>query len=101
MRLPRADVVIILDSPRWLCLWWRVLRRSIFERDQRPDLPDGCPEHVDWSLLKFIWRFKRQTWPRIEAARREFGAGVPVVRLRGRRQADICLATLPPAPTRP
>jgi adenylate kinase family enzyme len=53
-------LVIVLDTPRWFCLW-RVVRRSIFERGKRPDLAEGCPEHVNYDLLKFIWRFKRRT----------------------------------------
>lgn len=100
LRMPRADMVVILDSPRWLCLW-RVLRRSTLERGNRPDLPDDCPEHTDWELLKFIWRFKRVTWPRIDAARMEHGSGVPTVRLRGKRAIRDFLATLlrsPPSP---
>lgn len=96
-QLPRAELVIVLDTPRWLCLW-RVLRRSIFERGKRPDLAEGCPEHVNYDLLKFIWRFKRRTWPRIDATRLAFGADVRIVRLRGRREIDAFLVTLPPSP---
>jgi adenylate kinase family enzyme len=94
IRLPRADTVIILQCPRWLRLW-RVLRRSIFERGKRADLPVGCPEHVDWALLKFIWRFDRTTWPRIDAARVEHGATVPTCWLRSRREINDFLAALP------
>jgi adenylate kinase family enzyme len=94
LRLPRADAVIILQCSRWLRLW-RVLRRSIFERGNRADLPVGCPEHVDWALLKFIWRFDRATWPRIDADRIEHAATVPTYWLRGRREISDFLASLP------
>jgi adenylate kinase family enzyme len=97
LRLPRADAVVILERPRWLCLW-RVLWRSIFERGKRPDLPEGCPEHTDWELLKFIWRFKKRTWPRIEAARIENGFDVPVFRLRTEREISVFVAALPRSP---
>jgi adenylate kinase family enzyme len=97
LRLPRADAVIILERSRWLCLW-RVLWRAMFERNRRPDLPEGCPEHPDWSLFKFIWWFGRVTWPGIEAARIEHGAHVPVARLRGNREIKAFLATLPQGP---
>ncbi|HTV90187.1 MAG TPA: hypothetical protein VME41_14330 [Stellaceae bacterium] len=95
LRLPRADAVIIIDRSRWLCLW-RVVRRSCFRRGRRPDLPLGCPEKVDWEFLKFIWRFRKRTWPRIEADRRAYGQGVPVIRLRSKRQIHTFLAALPP-----
>jgi adenylate kinase family enzyme len=94
LRLPRADTVIILQGPRWLRLC-RVLRRSIFERGNRVDLPVGCAEHVDWALLKFISRFDSATWPRIDAARMEHGATVPTYRLRSRRDINDFLAALP------
>jgi adenylate kinase family enzyme len=97
LRLPRADAVIILESSRWLRVW-RVLRRTILERHTRPDLPEGCPERFDWDLLKFIWRFDRVTWPRIEVARLTHGPEVPVIRLRNGRDIAAFLATLPRVP---
>jgi adenylate kinase family enzyme len=93
LRLPRADAVIVLDRSRWLCLW-RVLWRTYVRRGRRPDLPDGCPEQVDWDLVKLIWRFDRRVWPRIDAARLEYGANVPVIRLRSERQIKAFLDTL-------
>jgi len=95
LRLPRADAVIILQRSRLVCLW-RVLWRSIFRRGRRPDLPPGCPEHVNWTLIKFIWRFPKATWPRIEAARAEHGPHVPVYRLNSAREIRAFLASLPP-----
>jgi adenylate kinase family enzyme len=94
LRLPRADVVIILHCPRWRLLR-RVLWRSLFERNTRRDLPAGCPEHLDWPLLKFIWRFDRVTWPGIEAARQEHGRDIPVIRLGNEREIAAFLANLP------
>jgi adenylate kinase family enzyme len=42
LRLARADIVIILYAPRWLCLM-RVMRRVIIST-RSPDLPEGCLE---------------------------------------------------------
>jgi adenylate kinase family enzyme len=97
LRLPYADAVIILDRARWVCLW-RVLWRASFRRGQRPDLPEGCADKTDRELLRFIWRFRNDTWPRIEAARIEYGAQVPAIRLRSDREVEAFLASLPPAP---
>jgi hypothetical protein len=39
--LARADTLVTIDRPRWLCLW-RIAWRSAFDRDpMRPDLPEG------------------------------------------------------------
>ena len=94
LRLPRADAVIILERSRWLRLW-RVLRRGILARSTRPDPPAGCPEHVNWGLLKFIWRFDKATWPRIDAARIQHGQNVPVIRLRTKREIASFFASRP------
>jgi adenylate kinase family enzyme len=92
LRLPRADIVSILEAPRLLRLM-RVMRRVIAST-RGPDLPEGCPEHWDWKHLVVIWRFDRVTWPQIEAARMAYGPDVPVIRLRGRREVTKFLASL-------
>jgi len=91
----RKYLVNAADDRRWLRLWG-VLWCSIFERGKRPDLPTGCPERTDWQLFKFIWRFDRVTWPRIDAARIEHGAAVPTYWLRSRREISEFLGAIPP-----
>ncbi len=92
LRLPRADTVIVLEAPRWLRLL-RVSRR-VWSATRVSDLPEGCPEHWDWDLLRFIWHFDRRTWPQIEAARMAHGAHVPVTRLRSTRQISAFLESV-------
>lgn len=87
LTLARADVLVVIDRPRWVCQW-RILWRSAFDRTpSRPDLPAGCPEQFDWKLMKEAWRYDRERVPVIEAERRQYGPDVPVVRLR--RDRDI------------
>lgn len=58
IRLARADAVVFLDLPGAVCLW-RAFSRSL--RDgERPDLAEGCPEHVDAEFLRFIAQFRRR-----------------------------------------
>ena len=83
LRLPRADIVIWLDTPRTTCLA-RVLWRSILNRP-RPDLPDGCTEKLDaefLGFLRYVWAFDRDKRPHIERERVATAAHVPVVYLR-------------------
>ena len=48
-RLGACDTVIFLDFARWVCLW-RLFRR-------RPDLPDGCPERLNWEFVRWVWTY--------------------------------------------
>ena len=60
MRLRRAEWVIFLDYPRWLCLW-RVMKRICRHRGRtRPDMTPGCAERWDWEFIRFIWDFKKK-----------------------------------------
>jgi adenylate kinase family enzyme len=86
LRLPRADLVIWLDPPKWLCAWravTRVLRAGEAHR----------PRDVG-KVLRFIRDFDRVNRPRIEALRVEHGPAVPVVRLRSRAEAEAFLSDL-------
>lgn len=50
-RLHAADTIIFLDMPRLLCLF-RVLKRRIeYNKKQRPDLAEGCPEKIRFPYL--------------------------------------------------
>lgn len=96
LRLPRADAVVVLDRSRWLCLW-RVLWRTYVRPGRRPDLPPGCPEQVDWRLIKLIWSFDRRVWPRIDAARLADGPDIPLIRLHNALEVAAFLKSLPAA----
>ncbi|HEV2295789.1 MAG TPA: hypothetical protein VGR35_18215 [Tepidisphaeraceae bacterium] len=63
--LPAADTIVWLDFPRRICMW-RIMKRLItyFGRT-RPDLPDGCPEQVDFEFLEYVWTFHEDTRPRM------------------------------------
>lgn len=97
LRLPRAELIVWLERPRWLCLWRaaaRVLRSGEFHRPA--DLR---------KVAVFIWNFDRINRPRIEAERQRHGPDVPVRRLAGDREIAVFLASvgraLPPPPRTP
>lgn len=59
IRLPRADTIIWLDSPRHIA-FPRVLKRVVLGYGRvRVDLAPGCPERFDWAFLKWAWTFRR------------------------------------------
>ena len=97
LTLARADLLIMIERSRWLCLW-RVLWRSLFARHgQRPDLPAGCTEQIDFGLFRQVWRYGIDRAPRLEAERLQVGSNVPVVRLYSDREIDAFLASSSPA----
>jgi len=93
LRLARADTVLWLDYPVWLCLW-RVVRRAIrFRGRTRPDMAEGCPERLNWEFLVYTARFPWRGRGGILAALPGF-AGT-LVRLRRPTDAARFLAGLP------
>jgi adenylate kinase family enzyme len=61
VRMAHADVIIFLDTPRWLCLW-RVIKRAImYAGHVIPGNPQGCKQNL-WSMkfvefLQWVWNF--------------------------------------------
>ena len=84
-RLARADTVIDLDLPAWLCLA-RVIGRVVRSGGKvRADMAPDCPERFDLEFLAYIARFPSAGRRRIEASLANFSG--ERVRLRG--QADV------------
>ncbi|ETW12313.1 DNA topology modulation kinase FlaR [Roseivivax marinus] len=66
-RIARADTVILLDIPVML-RFWRVLRRTATSYGRvRPDLADGCPEHVSMDFWRWVWASRQETRARLGA----------------------------------
>jgi adenylate kinase family enzyme len=97
LRLPRADLVIWVEQPMAKCLW-RVIQRAILSQFREHErLAPGCKEDALrlWSRIRFIVNFNRVNRPRIQAALKKYGPGVPVTVLRGDRDIASFLNTLP------
>lgn len=87
LRLPRADLVVRLERPRWSCAWRaiaRVLRPG--EAHRARDLP---------KVLRFIRNFDRINRPRIKSGLARYGAHVPIIRLRTDRAVEDFVRGLP------
>ena len=79
LRMPRADAVLFIDQPRWLCVYrilWRWL--TAFGR-RRPDLAEGCAENFDWDFFLWTWTFNAKSKPRILAAAAAYPTPVTVL----------------------
>ncbi len=60
-RIKKADMVIFLDVPTYLCLY-RVFKRALTHfGTERFSSAKGCPERwPDLKFLKFIWGFRNK-----------------------------------------
>lgn len=58
-RLSKADTVIFLDFPTWICLS-RVLKRTLrFYGQTRPDMGEGCPERISFEFLLYVFHYRK------------------------------------------
>jgi adenylate kinase family enzyme len=63
MRFARSDTVIYLNFSPLSCSL-RVLKRAL--KGDQIISESGCAENVNWTLLKYIWNFRKEKGPRIE-----------------------------------
>ena len=97
LRLERAEAVVVLDMPWWLCSA-RALRRGLRMPDQ---LPAGCT-YSRWERLRDEWQLAVRIWRQRNAEpaherdtiSRHGGHAVRHV-LRSRREVDVFLAGRP------
>jgi len=88
----RADTVVWLDLPSWLCLW-RIVRRGVQHWGKvRPDMAEGCPEQLDWKFLAYTATFRGA--PRQRIVDRLPGFAGTIVRIRRPRDVERFLRSL-------
>ena len=92
-RLERCDTIILLDMPRWLCLWRVVKRPLLYRNGSRPDMAEGCPEQLDPEFLSWIWNYSRSSKPRIVRLISEYSESRRFVCLRSTAEVKRFLST--------
>ena len=94
MRLPKADTVLFIDFPPYLCVW-RAIRRFIQYRGAtRPDMAPGCEERLTLSFLYWIWTFRSRRVAAISQMIEEHARDADVVVFRSQAQLDSYIETL-------
>jgi adenylate kinase family enzyme len=83
MRLKQAELVVMVDFPRWLCLLRACKRIFTYFGRTRPDMGHGCPETVNVSFFRWIWRYPYDERPELLKQLNEHGGHAKVVKLRG------------------
>lgn len=59
LRLEYCDTVIMLDYNRLTCFMGYFNRYLKFKGKSRPSMTEGCEEKLDWSYLKWLWKFPK------------------------------------------
>lgn len=65
MRYRKADCIIMLNAPRWLCLI-RIFKRRFFKDKTLDDRADNCPEQITYKYIKYMWLFKDRITPLLQ-----------------------------------
>lgn len=88
LRFARADLIVVLDLPRGRCLLGIVRRSLRWWGRTRPDMGPGCPERLPTlQFARWVWRYPKDSRPRLEAALADHAGHADVVRVRSRHQA--------------
>lgn len=69
VRFSKADTVIYLCYPRYLCIW-RVLKRALTKPQHLSD--SGCANFINYELLEYIWNFKKEKSLRIKELKNQY-----------------------------
>ena len=94
LRFERADTVVWIELPTWLCLWRAFARMLLAFGSVRPDLAPGCPERFDLEFYRYIWSWNRLTRPKMTRALADFAPGARLVRLASDAEKAAFIAAL-------
>jgi adenylate kinase family enzyme len=97
LRLERADTIVVLDTPWWICAaraFVRGLRKPV------GTMPEGCEDSVrrrlldEWRLVGVIWRHRRSEPEQERAMISQHGGHAALHVLRSKRAAREFLSRL-------
>jgi adenylate kinase family enzyme len=89
IRLRACDTVVFLDIPAVMCLWGIAQRRARHRGGQHAG---GVYDRITWSFIRYIWHYRRDMRPRVQALIADHAGHARVVNLRSRRAARDWLA---------
>ncbi len=90
-RIQKADVIIFLDIPRYLC-FWRIFKRVFtYYGKETPSSAAGCPEKLNWKFIKFlkwVWDFKKRYPGRIMELLGQYKSTKHIYILKSQKEID-------------
>jgi len=94
IRLSRADQVIYLDMPTWLCLYRIVKRRIMYHKKRRPDMNESCDEKLDLEFVKWVWNYRKRSRAHTIQKLKEAAGRSEVIILKSQREVKQYIHTL-------
>ncbi len=86
LRMPYADLIIILDISPVICVA-RALKRS-FEKTETCDKAKGCFEKFDFNFARYILSFRKKMLPKIQNEVNNLAPNTKVIHIKTKRRAD-------------
>lgn len=94
LRFSRSDTIVFMDYARRRCLL-RVLRRTLQHPGRsRPGMAEGCKERINWTLLRWVWRYPKIERPQLLAHLAALGPEKRVVVLRNDAEVERFLQSM-------
>jgi adenylate kinase family enzyme len=94
LRLARAELVIWMRPPRYVSVYGILSRWWKYRGQVRPEMPEGCPEKIDWPFFRYVWNFEKKDVPQLEAQFALARSDLPIVVLRSHKQSAALLSAL-------
>jgi adenylate kinase family enzyme len=93
-RFAASDTIIFLDFPRAICLW-RMVKRFVQNRGKnRLGMAEGCPERINWTLLRWVWHYPLDNRPQVIENIKRYAEGNQVIVLKRPKEVKTFLADL-------
>ena len=97
LQLVRAETVVVLDTPWWICAG-RAFARGL--RKAGGEMPEGCEDSVrrrlrdEWGIVGRVWRRRRSDPERARAIVSQHGSHAAIRVLGSKRDAKRFLSSL-------
>lgn len=79
-RMEKADLIIWLDLPRYVCTY-RIIKRLF-----KPNHKHGNPDKLERGFLKFVWNFNKKNKPRMLELQKKYETQKSFVRISSQKQ---------------
>jgi adenylate kinase family enzyme len=90
-----ADTIIFLDFPVTTCLFRAFTRTIRHVFNQRPEVPENCPERaILWRMTEIILQFPKETRPRLLEIFGQLTQDRQIVQICSRRELRTFLSSL-------